>query len=170
MKKILFIILAGICFSYACVLTGKTLAFTPGSAHILTGGSMLSPASDTVPIVIMSKFRKPIRDKELYTLTPDLIFPDTVYINSDTLHILTKPIRECDAENVKLVWNGIFLKSSPPQAVLKIMQVGDPACKKQNVFHLMYNLTPLRYKSDTVHVDKVIIKVRDFNRPLTYSY
>jgi len=156
MKRIFLVILAVICYTYSCTSAKKATAHT---------------AAQETPGVLMDKeFRKPIRDKQLYAATPDLVFPDTVYIIADTMHILTKKVQGCNAENFKLLWNGAMLKSMPPQTNLTILQVADAECKQKNAFHLIYNLAPLKYKNDSVAKKQVILHLRAYPHTITYNF
>ena len=105
-----------------------------------------APVNDTVNDYT---FRKVNRDKELYAATKELVPLDTVYLTKDTLHILTKKILGCDADNFKLFWNGAMQKSLPPQTSVKLFQQVDAECKEQHRFHLTYNVKSLRIKNDT---------------------
>jgi|ERR1043165_5181144 hypothetical protein len=113
------------------------------------GSAAAEPVSD-----ILSDYssRKITKDKELYAATKEIVPLDTAYLTRDTLHILTKKIVGCDADNFKLMWNGAIQKSMPPQTNVKLFQQVDPECKEQHRFHLTYNVKSLRLKNDYASV------------------
>ena len=115
----------------------KTTKTTTGAA---------TPVNDTVSDY---SFRKITRDKELYAAVKEMVPLDTAYLAKDTLHILTKKILGCDADNFKLFWNGAMQKSLPQQTSVKLFQQVDAECKEQHRFHLTYNVNVLRAKHDT---------------------
>lgn len=104
------------------------------------------PVNDTV---CDYSFRKITRDKELYAAVKEMVPLDTAYLTKDTLHILTKKILGCDADNFKLFWSGAMQKSLPQQTSVKLFQQVDAECKEQHRFHLTYNVKPLRAKNDS---------------------
>ena len=108
-------------------------------------------------------FRKLIKDKELYNVTTEAVQLDSANVSKDTLHIYTKKLQACDAENLKLVWNGSFAKSLPPQATIKLLLVNDPACKEQHRFHITYNIAALWAKKDSVGTDSLLLKLPGLN-------
>ena len=120
---------------------------------------------------------KLIKDKELYTAITEVIPLDTAIILKDTLHLYTKRITACDAENFKLFWNGSMAKSLPPQVTVKLFERVDPACKEMHNFHLTFNLSPLKLKSDTIEpvandsIKKaVLVRITGIKGFLKYSY
>ena len=121
-------------------------------------------AAESIPpeLVMDESFRKPVNDKALFAQTTDMVPMDTAFIVSDTLHIITKRILGCDAENFKLIWNGNKTKSLPPQTSVKLFQQVDAACKERHKFHLLYNVSPLHLKQDTT-----IIKVGGWKNVVT---
>ena len=138
-------------------------------------------ASDvTIPIddtITDNSFRKLIRSKELFAAVTEMVPLDTAYISKDTLHLLTKRILGCDEKNFKLMWNGTMLKSLPPQTNVKLFQQVDAACNERHRFHLTYNISPLRFKQDSVavHPDSLwskvtVIRVGGWKNILKYQF
>ena len=122
-------------------------------------------------------FKKVTRDKELYNATSELVPVDTAYLVKDTLHILTKKIMGCDADNFKLFWNGALMKSLPPQTSVKLFQQVNAECKQQHLFHLTYNIKSLRLKNDTVistldsAVTKtMLLRIGGYKEMVKYAY
>ena len=139
-----------------------------------TNAKIVPPVQDT--LTDLSNY-KLIKDKELYTAITELIPLDTALINKDTLHIYTKKIGACDAENFKLFWNGSIAKSLPPQVTLKLFERVDPACKELHNFHLTFNLAPLKLKSDTVEPTSnqafkkaVLVRITGIKGAMRYEY
>ena len=130
--------------------------------------------------VILSdySFRKIVRDKELYAATTETISFDSVTISKDTLHLFTSKINGCNAEDFTLLWSGAIMKSLPPQASLKLFHRADPTCKKQNIFHLTFNVSPLRMKQNAVSSNtdsasvgrSTILRVSGWKLPIVYVY
>ena len=118
--------------------------------------------SVSAELVMDESFRKPVNDKILFAQTNDMVPLDTAFIVMDTLHIITKRILGCDAENFKLIWNGNKTKSLPPQASVKLFQQVEGACKERHRFHLLYNVSSLHLKQDTT-----IIKVGGWKNSVT---
>lgn len=132
------------------------------------------PVVDTITDL---SFKKVIKDKELYLSTTETIAFDTVYVSKDTLHLLTKNIQACDADNFKLIGNGMYMKSLPPQTNVKLFQLNDVECKEKHQFHLSYNIAPLQMKRDSSFtkgdsiVEKaVLIHLGNWARTLKYVY
>lgn len=82
-----------------------------------------SSTNSNSKIIADDLFRKPIRDKQLYLSTNDAVPIEGVYTVKDTLHIITKKIIGCSSDDFKLVWNGDFGKTLPPQTGVKLLQV-----------------------------------------------
>lgn len=118
-------------------------------------------------------FSKPVIDKDLFMSTTEIVPLDTAYIIKDTLHVLTKKILACKTENFKLMWNGSYAKSLPPQASLKLLQIVDTNCKEKRKFHLTYNLIPVRYnysKQDSTSNKATIIHLGGFKDAMHYIF
>jgi hypothetical protein len=152
-KKIVPFLLALLLVS-ACKNAQKTATGSTGSSDIIRDGS----------------FRKPINDKALYNATTEVIPIDTVYIEKDTLNIITKKLRGCDAANFKLMWNGDLGKSVPAQTGVKLFQLVDGSCKERHKFHLAYNISPLRLKTDTSTVKTTLVRVGGWGRMTNYIH
>lgn len=127
--------------------------------------------------IIDNSFRKPVRSKELYGSVTELIPLDTVYISKDTLYLLTKRVSGCDEANFKLIWNGMMMKSLPPQTSLKLFQQADPACNEKHRFLLSYNIKSLRFKEDTASVNEgtmwskvTVVRVGGWKNILKYQF
>ncbi len=133
-------------------------------------------AAPVIDTVYDYSFKKITRDKELYNSTTETVPLDTVYLTKDTLHILTKNILACDADNFQLMWNGMMMKSLPPQTNVKLFQLLDTQCKEKHHFHLTYNLTPLQMRRDSSYTKSdttgksVIVHIGNWQRTLKYSY
>ncbi|MCX6199068.1 MAG: hypothetical protein NTY88_07580 [Bacteroidetes bacterium] len=131
-------------------------------------GAASTPVEDTITD---NSFRKLVRDKELYNSTTELVPLDTVYLSKDTLHLLTKKILACDADNFTLMWNGAMMKSLPPQTNVKLFQLLDTQCKERHPFHLTFNISSLQMRRDTAAVEKsILIHVGNWARTVKYSY
>ncbi len=161
MKKILFLLVASLSVFMGC----KTTTPAAGAA---------APVDDTVSDY---SFRKIMRDKELYAATTELVPLDTVFLNYDTLHIFTKKIIGCDAENFRLMWNGAMMKSLPPQTSVKLFQQVEPDCKERHMFHLTYNVKPLQLKRDSAMFSKdscasktTILRIGGYKHSVQYLY
>jgi hypothetical protein len=119
--------------------------------------------------------KKPIKNKELYAATTDMVPLDTAYLNKDTLHILTKKINACEADKFQLMWNGMMAKSLPPQASIKLFLLNEGTCKEMHHFHLTFNVTPLRFKQDSIRTDTLqtkttIIKLGGLKQNMFYNF
>lgn len=114
--------------------------------------------------------KKVIKDKELYLATTEVIPIDTVYLNKDTLHILTQKIQACDADNFSLMWNGMMMKSLPPQTNLKLFLLNEGTCKEMHKFHLTFNVHNVRVKSDSTNNGSTIIRLGNWRNTVTYEY
>jgi hypothetical protein len=139
-----------------------------------TNASAAAPVNDTVSDYTNPKVS---RDKELYAATKELVPVDTVYLAKDTLHILTKKILGCDADNFKLFWNGAMMKSLPPQTSVKLFQQVNTDCKVQHRFHLTYNITSLRLKNDTASFNTdsclartTVLRLGGYKEAVRYEY
>lgn len=169
---LLTIAFSGILYScHSSKKAGKEAVALSGSDSIAYKDSLARAAhiSDTI---IGKIFRRPIRDKELFTAVKDLVTMDTAYIHQDTLHLWTKKLAACEAEKFNLVWNGAMLKSMPPQTTVKLLQTADANCKGSNYLHLTYNITPLRFKEDTLQsgTRTTIVRVNGWKNPLRYEF
>jgi hypothetical protein len=161
MKHLSLIAIALLLFIAACKTTAPAANAAP-------------PAEDTVTD---NSFKKVMRDKELYAAVSELVPLDTVYLSYDTLHILTKRLLACDADNFKLMWNGAMLKSLPPQTSVKLFQQVEPDCKERHVFHLTFNVKPLQLKADSASFSKdscaaktTILRVGGYKHTVGYTY
>lgn len=121
--------------------------------------------------------RKIIKDKELFLSVTEMVPLDSLFTVKDTLHIVTKKIRGCEAENFMLLWNGAMAKSLPPQVAIKILQRVDPACNEQHYFHLTYNIASLKLKNDSLinTADSItrqttILRIAGWKNGLRYDY
>jgi hypothetical protein len=121
-------------------------------------------ASDTITDL---RNRKLIRDAELFASVTDAVVLDTVYIVNDSLHLLTTKTQACTADNFKLIWNGRFTKSIPPQTSLKLFLMNDATCKKQYPFHLTYNIASMKNKTDSVQ--SLVLRVSGSKQSLLYK-
>ncbi|MCW5906988.1 MAG: hypothetical protein KIS94_03950 [Chitinophagales bacterium] len=115
-------------------------------------------------------FRKIIKDKELFAATTETIALDSARLSNDTLHLYTKKLQACDADNFKLLWNGSMAKSLPPQASLKLLFINEPSCREQHRFHLTYNISSVRFKGDSVTKGATLLKLPGFNSGLLYEF
>ncbi len=131
----------------ACKTTNKATGEQPVYEELITDGS----------------FQKLIKDKEIFNATTEVVQLDSANVNNDTLHVYTKKIQACDAENLKLVWNGSFAKSLPPQVNLKLLLINEPACREQHRFHITYNIGSVWAKKDSVQVDSLLLKLPGLN-------
>lgn len=143
------------CFTGTCLLMGIVACKTAKNT------------TTTVPVyeemITEQSFRKLIKDKELYNATTEVVQLDSARVDKDTLHVYTKKLQACDGENLKLVWNGSFAKSLPPQATIKLLLINDPACKEQHRFHVTYNIAPLWAKRDSMGTDSLLLKLPGLN-------
>lgn len=137
-------------------------------------GAASTPVEDTITD---NSFRKLVKDKELYNSTTELVPLDTVYLSKDTLHLLTKKIQACDADNFTLMWNGAMMKSLPPQTNVKLFQLLDTQCKARHPFHLTFNISSLQMRRDTALANhdslvekNILIHVGNWGRTVKYSY
>ncbi len=154
MKNYILVLMLPVFFSYSCKTTKKEDAGGNGkNSGFLT--------SET--------FHKPVKDKELFMSTTEVVPLDTVYISKDTLNIFTKKIFGCDADNFKLIWNGDLGKASPPQTAVRLFQLVDGACKERHKFHLTFNISPLKLKGDTSATKTTLIKVGGWSKMTTYT-
>lgn len=161
MKWIVYLLLL-LCLIPGCRST-KKIADTPTETNL---------------ILTDYSFRKIIRDKELYAATTETISFDSVSISKDTLHLFTSKINGCNSEDFTLLWSGAMMKSLPPQVSLKLFHRADPACKKQNIFHLTFNVSPLRMKHDAASVNSdstsairsTILRISGWKLPVVYVY
>jgi len=139
-KQILKIVLP-LLFIYACKTSKKTSGDHTANTVVI---------SDAL-------FRKPIKDKDLYRETTEVVPLDTVYVDKDTLNVVTKKLTGCQSDNFKLVWNGTFTKDTPIQTSVKLLQYTPGDCREHHKFHLTYNLTPLKIKHDTNTIKSTLI-------------
>ncbi len=161
MNKVVSLLFLLVLILASCKTTNKSTAAT-------------APIDDTISDY---SFRKIDRDKELFAAVKEIVPLDTAYLTKDTLHILTKKILGCDADNFKLFWNGASQKSLPPQTLVKLFQQVDAECKEQHRFHLTYNITPLQLKQDTATLNadssfskKLLLNIGGYKRSVKYSY
>jgi hypothetical protein len=154
MKKYILVLILPVVFSNSC----KTLKKTAD------GGN-----TKNTEVIKDDSFRKPVKDKELFTSTTEAVPLDTVYISKDTLNIFTKKIFGCDADNFKLIWNRDLGKANPPQTAVRLFQLVDGACKERHKFHLTYNISPLKLKGDTSATKTILIKVGGWGKMTIYT-
>lgn len=161
MKKLLFVAIALTIIISSCKTSKK-------------GADAAVPVIDTIWDY---SFRKVMRDKEIFNATTEVVPLDTVYLSKDTLHLLTKKIVGCDEEDFMLVWNGMMMKSLPPQTSVKLFHRLDPACNERHYFHLTYNITPLRFKQDSVSLNTdsmwskvTVVRVGGWKNILKYEF
>jgi hypothetical protein len=110
----------------------------------------------------------PFDDKEIFSAKQaDYVPVDTAYIEGDCLHILTGKINLCDANRIKLAWNGALAKSLPPQASFGFLIDKDPECKEEAKYHLTYGLTLIRMRNIG---NKITIKLKGTPYALTYNF
>lgn len=124
--------------------------------------------------------KKLIKDKSLYEAITGTIPLDSAYVSADTLHLFTPKISGCSAEDFMLVWNGAMMKSLPPQVNLKLFHRVIPDCQQSHPFHLMYQLSPLKLKNDSLPsaVDSgadsllrtVVIRMAGWKEPMRFRY
>ena len=153
MKKPFLILLTGLLILSSCKTAKKTEA-----------------APTPVDPIMDEAFRKPINDKELFTMIRETIPLDTAYIAGDTLHMITKKVQACQTDKFNLVWNGMMLKSLPQQASVRLLLVAEPSCREQHSFHLLYNVSPLHLKQDSVGVGRTtIIRIGNWKHTIRYA-
>lgn len=116
------------------------------------------------------RFRKIIKDKELFAATTESVPIDSAKLTNDTLHIYTRKIQACDADIFKLIWSGTMAKSLPPQAALKLLLINDPSCREWHRFHLTYNIASVRFKTDTATQGATLLKLPGLNSGLLYEF
>ncbi|HLP50409.1 MAG TPA: hypothetical protein VK154_05960 [Chitinophagales bacterium] len=162
MKHILLLSIAALLTIAGCKST------KPGTAAVAL------PVQDTVT---NESFRKLMRDKDLYNAVKETVPVDTAYLVRDTLHVLTKRILGCDAENFKLFWNGATAKSLPPQVTVKLFQQVDAGCKERHYFHLTYNVKSLKLSNsntapatDSAALSATILHIGGYKNPVRYGY
>ena len=115
--------------------------------------------------------RKIITDKELYTSTTETIAIDTAFISKDTMHIITQKIQACDADNFKLFWDGKMMKSLPQQTNVKLFLMNDAACRELHPFHLTFNVSSLRFKTDSLNSNRTtIIRLGNWRSTMRYEF
>jgi hypothetical protein len=124
-------------------------------------------ATDEQPVyqelITDESFRKLIKNKELFNTTTETVLLDSANVVNDTIHVFTKKVQACDAENFKLVWNGSFAKSLPPQVSLKLLLINEPTCKELHRFHITYNISSVWSKKDSIGVDSLLLKLPGLN-------
>ncbi len=121
-------------------------------------------------IITSQKFHKPVRDKQFFAATTEIIPIDTAFVSKDSLHIITRKVSGCDAENFKLVWSGNMVKSSPPQTAVRLFKVADIECSEKHKFHLVYNITPLKLKQDSIANKVTTVHLGGWKEPLKYEF
>ena len=154
MKKQIIVFLIPVVFIFGCKTTKKT------STDNVTNLELVAPES----------FRKPLVDKELFKTTTEAVLIDTLYLTKDTLNIFTKKVTGCDADNFKLIWNGDLGKTLPAQANLKLFQLVDAACQERHRFHLTFNVSSLKLKSDTSSTKVTLIKLGGWSKTANYNH
>lgn len=115
-------------------------------------------------------FKKPVIDKELYAATTEVIAVDTAYAQGDSLHVITPKIPGCNADDFRLMWNGVYDKDKPTQTTVKLFQAFNPACTEKNKFHLIFNIKPLQLKQDSVPNKSVLIRFGNYKGLIHYNY
>lgn len=146
-KTIVLLVALLLLLIVACKSSKKVTGEQPVYEELITDGS----------------FRKLIKDKEIFNATTEVVQLDSANVNNDTLHVYTKKIQACNAENLKLVWNGSFAKSLPPQVSLKLLLINEPACREQHRFHIRYNINSVWAKKDSVRTDSLLLKLPGLN-------
>lgn len=139
--------------------------------------AQVAPAEVTEWITDESN-RKVMRDKEIYAATVEVVPLDSAYLRRDTLHLHTKKMTGCAADEFQLVWNGAMMKSLPPQTSVKLFHRVEPDCKEQHPFHLTFNIAPLRMKRDSAYlaIDSpsmqraTIIRIGGWKSSIRYDY
>ena len=130
-----------------------------------------SDAAAAKPGMLYSRhFKKPVISKTIYAATTEVIPIDTAYATGDSLHIITPKILACDADNFRLIWNKAYSTDTPARTTLKIFLATDPACNAKNQFHLMFNLKPLKQKTDSVGKGALMIRFGNYKRVVNYNY
>jgi hypothetical protein len=148
------------------------IKFLPGLIVLLFAckASNNSAGNNKAGVIYSNHFKKPIIDKGLYAATTEVVGIDSAYISGDSLNIITPKITGCDADNFRLMWNGVFSKAKPAQTTVKIFEAVDPACKAKNKFHLSFNIKPLRQKPDSLPNKSVVIRFGNYKPMLQYNY
>jgi hypothetical protein len=154
MKQQILKFLLPLLFICACKTSKKT------STDNIANGAVINDES----------FRKPVKDKELYRETTEVVPIDTVYISKDTLNIVTKKLTGCQSDNFKLVWNGTFGKDTPIQTGCKLLEYLPGDCREHHKFHLTYNLTPLKIKNDTSAIKSTLIYIGGWHHFVHYVH
>ena len=155
MKKYIKVFIMPLIFVCACKTMKKT--------------SSDNSAGNT-EVIKDESFRKPLKDKDLFKSTTEVVPLDTVFISKDTLNIYTKRILGCDAANFQLIWNGDLGKAVPPQATVRLFQMVEGSCKEKHKFHLAYNISSLKLKGDTSATQATLIKVGGWGKMNTYVH
>lgn len=110
----------------------------------------------------------PFDDKELFSAKQaDPVPVDSVYIEGDCLHVLTGKMNVCDANRIKLAWNGALMKSMPPQANMGFLVDKDPDCKEEYKFHLSYSLKLMRMRNIG---NKIVLRIKGTTQAVTYNF
>lgn len=162
MKHIILSFLTGLLLIAGCKSTKTGAAAAP------------APVQDTITD---ESFRKLMRDKELYNAVKEAVPVDTAYLVRDTLHVITKRILGCDAENFKLFWNGAMAKSLPPQVTVRLFQQVDAGCNERHYFHLTYSIKSLKVRSDnmapatdSVAVTSTVVHIGGYKHSVKYIH
>lgn len=145
-----------------------SLLYSCQNAKNIAAANALAAASQ--PLISDSTAKKLMKDKELYAATNETIPLDTAYISKDTLHVVTTKVNACDADNFKLMWNGMMTKSMPPQTSVKLFLLSDPTCKETHPFHLTFSLKPMHNKQQQPGNSTIMVRVSGFKEMLKYSY
>lgn len=155
MKKQILVLVIPFIFANSCNTAKKaSLGASSGNTELITDNS----------------YRKPVVDKDLFKATIGDIPLDTVYIAKDTLNIFTKRITGCNADNFKLIWNGDLGKAIPPKTSVKLLQFGEGTCRERHKFHLFYNISSLKLKTDTSSNKMTIIQIGGWGKTASYSH
>ena len=115
-------------------------------------------------------FKKPVIDKGLYAATTEVVPVDSAYVAGDSLNIITPKILGCDADNFRLMCNGVFSNNKPALTTVKLFQAIDPACKTKTWFHLTFNIKPLRQKPDSLPNKTVLVRFGNYKNVVHYNY
>ena len=121
-------------------------------------------------VITSQKFHKPLRNKQFFAATTEVIPIDTAFVSKDSLHIITRKVSGCDAENFKLVWNGTMVKSIPPQTAVRLFKVADIECSEKHKFHLVFNITQLKMKQDSTANKVTTVHLGGWKEPLKYEF
>jgi len=150
------------------IVLSATLSFLYGCQN--TKNVAAANAAAMQQLIADDTGKKLTKDKELYAATNETMPLDTAYINKDTLHVITTKVNACDADNFKLMWNGMMTKSMPPQTSVKLFLLSDPTCKETHPFHLTFSLKPMHNKQDQITNNTIMLRVSGWKEMLKYVY